>query len=227
MQKRLQKRFNHKNVITVSEGIEQHFLHKFNVKPHAIRTIYNPIDVEAIRTLAEQPCKELPAEPYLCHAARFDPQKRHDVLLEAYAKLPAKSRPKLMLLTTPCIALTQLVAYYDVAEDVIIKAFVQNPYVYFKHAELCMLSSDCEGFGLVIAESLACGTPVVSTRAPSGPEEILVGEMASWLVPVGDSDALAAKVTELLRIKPKVPSGALQCFQVGRIVLEYASLIAP
>jgi glycosyltransferase involved in cell wall biosynthesis len=55
-------------------------------------------------------------------------------------------------------------------------------------AELLVLCSDHEGLPNVLIEALACGTRVVSTDCPSGPREILRGELARGLVACNDAD---------------------------------------
>jgi glycosyltransferase involved in cell wall biosynthesis len=55
----------------------------------------------------------------------------------------------------------------------------------------------------VLAESLALGTPVVSTDCPSGPREILQGGKFGPLVEVGDADGLAAAMLQTLQNPPR------------------------
>jgi len=56
--------------------------------------------------------------------------------------------------------------------------------------------SRLEGFGLAVAEAMACGLPVVTTRAASLPE-LVVEEQGGLLCPVDDVNALAAAVRRL------------------------------
>jgi glycosyltransferase involved in cell wall biosynthesis len=56
--------------------------------------------------------------------------------------------------------------------------------------------SRLEGFGLAVAEAMACGLPVVTTRAASLPELVVEGQ-GGFLCPVDDVDALAAAVRRL------------------------------
>ena len=66
---------------------------------------------------------------------------------------------------------------------------------YYSLADLFVLPSLLEGFGLPLAEAMACGTPIVATTAGSIPE--VVGD-AGLLVPAMDSPALADAVRDLL-----------------------------
>src|SRR5690606_31705148 len=76
--------------------------------------------------------------------------------------------------------------------------FVDTPFAHLASAALFVLSSRHEGFGNVIAEALACGTPVVSTDCKHGPAEILDGGRFGALVPVGDTPAMASAIVDAL-----------------------------
>lgn len=120
------------------------------------------------------------------------PVKNHPLLLRAFAKM---DRPdaRLMLVGTGAGegALRALTAELGIAQQVIFAGFHPDPTPFYQTADLFVLSSDYEGFGNVIVEALACGTPVVSTDCPSGPAEILENGKYGRLVPVGDAQALA------------------------------------
>jgi len=195
--KKHQKYYNNKNLIAVSKGTEIGIINSAKVKPKSICKIYNPFDFDKIRKLSIEKISRIPKENYIIHAARFDlPHKRQDILLEAFAKI--KSNCKLVLLTELCNELNKLIKKFKIQNKVIIAGFKNNPYPWFKNAKLTVLCSDFEALPTVIIESLICGTPVISTDCKSGPSEILTGNMANWLVPTGDADALAQKIDQVL-----------------------------
>ncbi len=77
-----------------------------------------------------------------------------------------------------------------------------------------MPSLDLEGFGLVTAEALACGTPVVASRAGAN-AEVIEGLGAQLLFPAGDAPALSARIREILREPASLP-GRERCVAYAR-----------
>ncbi len=67
---------------------------------------------------------------------------------------------------------------------------------YMQESALLVLPSRRESLGLVLAEALACGTPVVATRC-GGPEDIVTDDVGV-LVPPEDPEALAAGIEQAL-----------------------------
>lgn len=173
--------------VCVSHGSQLDFLQFFN--PPRVTAILNPIDKAEIQRLSTAFKPDTPH--YMLHVGSFKRAKRHDILLQAYAK--TDKRLPLVLLGQGGLQaeIEAWVQKLQLQDKVKFLGFCSNPYPYIKHANFQVLSSDWEGLPLVIPEALALGTPVISTDCPSGPSELLP---SNNLVPLGDIDALADKI---------------------------------
>ncbi len=67
---------------------------------------------------------------------------------------------------------------------------------YYCAADVCLHAARSEVWGLVVTEALACGTPVIGTSVGGVPEQIEEG-VTGFLVPAGDSEAMAARLADL------------------------------
>ncbi len=222
---KLQLRYKNENLITVSNGIKYDLLeHKVNAK--SITTIYNPFNFQRIKKEADEVDKSIPKEEYIINVARFHFQKRHDILLKAFAK--SKLNCKLLLVGKGSkkeeLKIKLLIKELNLTDKVELIGFKKNPYPLIKNAKLFVLSSDFEGFGMVLVESLILNTPIVSTNCISGPSEIMINELSNYLVPTGDVEALAKKMEEAFQNYPDIDKNNLERFNVEKIVKEYLSI---
>ncbi|OHC61900.1 MAG: hypothetical protein A3H93_06905 [Rhodocyclales bacterium RIFCSPLOWO2_02_FULL_63_24] len=193
-------------LVAVSQGVAADLQAAFDIDAKRIGVIGNPFNFAAIRALAAEPCPERPRQPYILHVGRYAAQKRHDLLLAAYAQ--ADLPQQLVLLTPPDTNLATLIAQHGLQHRVLVADFQTNPYPWMAAAELLVLCSDHEGLPNVLIEALVCGTRVISTDCPSGPREILRGELVHGLVPCDDVAALAAAMRDALAA-PKPGSAAV------------------
>jgi glycosyltransferase involved in cell wall biosynthesis len=222
--KKSKQNLNGKSLICVSKGVEKEITQGDLIRPSAITTIYNPFDFEKINQQANEQNSNIPSEPYLIHVGRLAKQKRHDILFAAFAKLDKKY--KLVLLCNKPAKALKLAQEYGIEKQLVVPGFQQNPYNWIRHAKALILSSDFEGFGNVIVEALAVGTPVVSTNCTFGPNEILTGELSKYLVPAGQSEALADAVKQVLADKPNVKNAEiLKQVQAEQVALQYLALV--
>ncbi|EGM75982.1 glycosyltransferase [Rheinheimera sp. A13L] len=201
--KRRKAVMHQQHLVTVSAGVGSELQGDIDwLQAASVTTIYNPFDTQAILNSAQATEPALPQSPYLLHIGRVSAQKRHDRLFDAYKRSGVDT--KLVLLTKDSTKLRKLIKNYDLEHKVVVIGFTQNPFVWMRHAELLLLSSDYEGLPNVLNEALICGTPVLSTDCPHGPAEILQNFHEDWLVPMSDIDTFAKKIKLLLQTKPKV-----------------------
>jgi glycosyltransferase involved in cell wall biosynthesis len=142
----------------------------------------------------------LPDEDYLLTLATLEPRKGLDVLLDALARPHAPAAP-LLVVGQPgwgAVDLARRAEERGLASRVRLLGRLPDAdlAVVLARAAVLVAPSREEGFGLPVLEAMAAGVPVVSSDAPALVE---VGAGATVTVPVGDADALADALSEVLR----------------------------
>jgi glycosyltransferase involved in cell wall biosynthesis len=224
--RKLKSNYNNKNIIAVSNGVKNDLLNVINCKPKSILTIHNPFDFDIIKLKSNEINNKIPKENYIIHVGRFElKHKRQDILLKAYKKSNIKEKLVLLGQGQDEEKIKALIIELHLENQVILAGFDANPYNWIKNSKLFVFSSDYEGFGNVLVESLVVGTPVVSTDCKSGPNEILIDELAKYLVPVGNVDLLSKKIIEALAYYPEIKNEYIENFSVNVTIKKYLSLI--
>lgn len=191
-------------IIAVSEGVAKRVRSLSQVDASHVHVVYNPIYTPSIKVKAAESVahawfsdREI---PIILSAGRLVSVKDYPSLIRAFDLVRRERAARLMILGQgeKLGELLHLVDNLGLRDLVTFPGFVRNPYAYMAKASVFVLSSEHEGFGNVLVEAMACGTPVISTDCPSGPHEILAGGHYGPLVTVGDVFALAEGIISLL-----------------------------
>jgi glycosyltransferase involved in cell wall biosynthesis len=164
-------------LITVSDSLRQDLIETFGVDRTRIEVIYNPVEIEKIQALSTED-NDLSAdkkEALIITCGRLEVQKGHWHLIKAVAQLRQKTPCQLIVIGEGSMRsrLVALCEELNVQDCVSFLGWKENPYSFFSKADIFVLPSNWETFGLVLVEALACETPVISSDCPVGPREIL------------------------------------------------------
>jgi glycosyltransferase involved in cell wall biosynthesis len=223
-------------VICVADYVVNDLAVNFRIPREKLARIYNPVDIDKTRALANEGDDPFRGPgPHLVAAGRLSRVKAFDMLLDAMAMV-RKAIPTARLtilgggpLESDLKSQRERLGLTDAVHFV---GFQSNPYPYFKHADLFVLSSRYEGLPLVVLEALAVGTPVVATDCPGGIREILAGCARGRLVPNADSRLLAdALVSECQSRRGTSPGEEnleeiLDKFRIEKVVRDYEQLLS-
>lgn len=229
-------------VVGVSKGVVSDLRDMTGLNARETQVIYNPIVSKDLLKSAdrEQRGRKKPNVGWpdptenrlVLGVGRLTRQKNFAMLIRAFGRV-VRTEPSARLVILgegpQREKLEELVEEIGLGNMVQMRGFVDNPAPWFQAASVFALSSEWEGLPTVLIEALAFGCPVVSTRCPSGPEEILKNGTYGRLVPPGDEAALADGILEALRDPPagdRLRQRARE-FGVDRAVDEYLEVLFP
>ncbi|MFC5467736.1 N-acetyl-alpha-D-glucosaminyl L-malate synthase BshA [Cohnella suwonensis] len=189
-------------VTAVSRDLIRETRELLDIHEETIDLTYNFVDK---RIYYPRECSDLrsdyaePHEKILMHISNFRPVKRTQDVVDVFAKVNARMPTKLVLVgegpdlpkiqtKIQAMGLTHRVHFLGKQDDV---AQVIST------ADLLLLPSEKESFGLVALEAMACGVPTIASVAGGIPELIQHGK-SGFLSPIGDTDDMAANAIRLL-----------------------------
>jgi glycosyltransferase involved in cell wall biosynthesis len=190
-------------IVAVSHAVREHYVQTQRLDPARIEVIHNGIELERFRgarPLARSALGLRDDERFVCAVGSLTEKKGHDVLLRAWGDVKNRQpNARLALVgdgplraelerTVEALGLRASVSFLGRRPDV--------PEI-LRAADLFVLPSRWEGFGIAVVEAMAAGAPVVASSV-DGVREIVRDQQDGLLVPPGEAGRLAEAVAALL-----------------------------
>ncbi len=188
-------------VTAVSDYLKQRTIEEFGIQQE-IRVIPNFID-PARPALSRDMCSRETYAPdgekILIHASNFRPVKRAEDVVRIFARVQELLPARLVLVGDgPDLRKTQqLVSDLNLSDKVHFLGEQDQLEPLLSCADLFLLPSEQESFGLTALEAMNCGVPVIATEIGGLPEIVAHGE-TGYLFPVGETERMAEAAAALL-----------------------------
>jgi D-inositol-3-phosphate glycosyltransferase len=165
------------------------------------------VDLRRFRPLDQAECRSslnLDRRPVVLYVGRLEPLKGIDILIRAMARLN-HSAARLIVVGGDAHAapqvrrLTRLAAELGIKDRVTFAGAVEQSDLprYYNAADVCVMPSHYESFGLVAVEAMACGTPVIASRVGGLTTTIEDGK-TGYLMPWRHPEPFAEKIDLVL-----------------------------
>jgi N-acetyl-alpha-D-glucosaminyl L-malate synthase BshA len=215
----------------VSEFLRQETVEHFDVLPERIEVIPNFVDLHEYKRDVH-PCHRSrlseEGEKIVMHISNFRPVKRVDDAVRVFSRINRRVPARLVLIGDGPERGRVLQTAEDegIADRVLFLGKQESVAEILACADLFLLPSATESFGLVALEAMSCGVPVIATRVGGLPEVVPEGK-AGFLAEVGDVDTMAEHGIRILkdpeewRTMSDTARRAAECYSTDRVVPMY------
>ena len=190
-------------IICVSESARQSFLSLYPQLSDKVMYIYNSVDDNHIKELADDVKANVPFSDNtfnILSVGRFSPTKQFDLIPKIVSELKKiTSKPfcwYIIASTEECLQdMLEKIEKYDVSHEVILLGAKDNPYPYFKKSDLFVCTSESESFSYVIAESKVLHVPVLCNNIPVAKE--VVSDEEGWISSIADMPETLSRIIDM------------------------------
>ena len=189
-------------VTAISQYLRERTLREFEIKNH-IQVIYNFVNCDLYcrgTDLGKRRAEYAPhGERILVHLSNFRPVKRVTDTIEIFDRVRKKIPSKLLMIGDgPDRSRAEWLAVQKgIHDDVVFLGKQDQVHEKLALADVLLLPSETESFGLAALEGMACEVVPIATRVGGVPEVIEHG-VSGYLADVGDVETMARYATELL-----------------------------
>jgi len=181
-------------VTAVSEYLKRRTIEEFQVQ-REVTVVPNFVDCNLYERSTDKALREKfasPDEGILIHISNFRPIKRVEDVIEIFSLVRKKTKARLLMVGDgPDRPKAEWLANtHGIADDVLFLGKQSNMSQVLSIADILLLPSEMESFGLVALEAMACEVPVIATRVGGIPEVVREG-IDGFLYNVGDVSSMA------------------------------------
>ncbi|KGQ27586.1 glycosyltransferase [Gallibacterium anatis] len=183
-------------ILSLCEGMTKQFDY-FDISSNKLYTIYNPINRANFKPNSSK------GNTFYYIGRLYEEQKRVSDIIKAFHLLINKEKLDCNLII---IGIGQsydfykyLIDKYKLSNNIeLCDLWFKDPWEYINSIDSLILSSNFEGFGMVIAEALARGVPVISSNCDVGPKDLIVNDYNGYLYNTGDLLELKDNIKKII-----------------------------
>lgn len=194
-------------VTSVSEQLKSETLQTFQIKKD-IKVIYNFIDFSRFRKTNKDHFRKAIApdgEKILVHISNFRKVKRVEDVIHIFGIVKQSIKSKLLLIGDGPERknMEDLCRHLHLCDEIRFLGKQEAVEELLAIADLFILPSETESFGLAALEAMACEVPVISSNA-GGIPEVNIDGVTGYMCPIGDVKGMAERCIELLGDEEKL-----------------------